>query len=202
VIDEIYAFPDTNILIHYKPLAQIDWCGVLEARSVVLVICMPVIDELDQKKSDPRLTDRAKRAIKDIAEYGTAAKPIGPRVRLEIYNEQLLRGEVPDSVSPDSHDDQIIQLVRKYAGTHSERQTCVVTEDLGMRIRCQATNVSVHEMAESERLENPGDEKDRKLKQLQAELATIKNRMPRLSITAAEPGQAPADQATYQWKMT
>ena len=33
-----------------------------------LVICLQVINELDDKKGDPRLSDRAKRAIKDIQE--------------------------------------------------------------------------------------------------------------------------------------
>src|SRR4051812_37565949 len=114
MIDEIHAFPDSNIFLHYKSLVQIDWCGLLKARSVKLVICLPVIQELDEKKSDTRLADRARRAIKEI-ELHEGSKPLRAGVVMEVSNEQLRTDEFPASLSPDSQDDRIVHLVMKYA---------------------------------------------------------------------------------------
>src|SRR5437867_2014425 len=52
-IDQVTAFPDSNILLHFKPLAQIDWLAICKARRVRLVVCLQVINELDDKKADP-----------------------------------------------------------------------------------------------------------------------------------------------------
>ena len=202
MIDEVFAFPDTNVFLHYKPLAQIDWCRLLSASSVTLVICLPVIQELDGKKSDARLADRARRAIKEIEEHYNGARPLRLGVSLDIFNEELRRDEFPASLSPDSQDDRIVHLVRKYAETHPGRATRVLTEDLGMALRCRVGGVTCHRMEESDRLENPGDEKDRKLKQVQAELASLKSRLPKLSINIIPPGPPPEGHEPFHCTLT
>ena len=138
MINEIFAFVDTNILLHFKPLVEIDWCTLLSAKSVTLVLCLPVIQELDHKKYDSRLGDRASRALKEIDEYDTAVKPLKPGVHLEIYNEELRHDEFRGSLSPDSPDDRIVHLVKKYKEAHVGRAVCVVAADFGIKKRCQA----------------------------------------------------------------
>jgi hypothetical protein len=200
--DVIHAFPDTNVFLHYKPLAEIDWCGLLKARSVTLVICLPVIQELDNKKSDPRLADRARRAIKEIEEHESAARPLRPGVTLEISNEEIRRDEFPSSLSPDSQDDRIVHLARKYMIAHTEPKVCVLTEDYGMGLRCRVGGVAVERMQASDRLENPGEERDKKLKQVQGELAALKSRLPKLTVCAVTPDQPPTDEAPFRCVLT
>jgi hypothetical protein len=196
------AFIDTNILLHYKPLSQIDWCGIFNAQTVTLMICMPVIDELDGKKSDQRLAERAKRAIKEIKEYSVASTPLRPGVTLEIYKEELRRDEIPEGVNPDGQDGQIVGLVRKYQDAHPDSGVCLVSEDFGMNVRCAAGGVSTQELDEVYRLENPGDENAKKLKQTQSELAALKNRLPRLSIQVATIGQSHVGDAQFACVLT
>jgi hypothetical protein len=199
---EIHAFTDSNVFLHYKPLAQIDWCRVLKARSVVLVICLPVIQELDNKKSDPRLADRARRAIKEIEEHEAAAKPLRSGVTLEVYNEELRRDEFPSSLSPDSQDDRIVHLARKYMLAHVDRKVCIVTEDYGMSLRCRAGDVLVERIDGADRLENPGEEKDRKLKQALNELAVLKNRLPKLIVSVHRLATDYGEDGPYTCKLT
>ena len=197
VDDEVYAFLDTNILLHYKPLEQIDWCATLHARSVKLVLCLPVINELDEKKNDPRLGDRARRSTKDIEEHSADSAPIRTGVSVEIYNEDLRSGDFPASLNPNSQDDRIVHLARTYSDSDATRTVCVVTEDFGMKLRCKAGGIAVRGMDASDRLDNPGDEKDRKLREAQSELLRLKNRAPRFELTILRPGESRRENGNY-----
>ena len=200
--DEIHAFTDTNVFLHFKPLPEIDWCKLLDAKSIKLVVCLPVIDELDKQKSDSRLSDRAKRALRQIEEHENAGRPLRPGVNLEIYNEPLRSDEFPAGVIPESQDDRIVHMARKYAESHPDLKVCIITDDTGMRLRCRAGGVEAQRMEESDRLENPGDERDKKLKQALNELATYKNRLPKLSITLYPLGQDPREEKPFSCTLT
>ena len=76
---------------HQYPLAlsalsQIDWRTLCDSTSVQLVICLQVIHELDAKKSDSRLADRAVRAIKEIRGASDTGQPLRDGVTLSIFN--------------------------------------------------------------------------------------------------------------------
>ena len=64
--EQLTVFPDTNALLHYPPFKEIDWLKLCNANYVKIVICLQVIHELDEKKSDSFLSNRAKIVIKDI----------------------------------------------------------------------------------------------------------------------------------------
>ena len=46
----VYAFVDTNVLLHYKFFRHTDWPTSLGASEVVLVFTLVVLHELDNKK--------------------------------------------------------------------------------------------------------------------------------------------------------
>ncbi len=108
-IDACAVFPDSNIFLHFKPLAQIDWLTVCGAKQVKLVVCLQVINELDDKKGDPRLGERAKRAVKDIREMRD--KEIRPGVTLTVFNHAPRPEDFPVGMSPDRNDDRIVRSV-------------------------------------------------------------------------------------------
>jgi rRNA-processing protein FCF1 len=186
----LHVVPDTNIFLHYPPLSDIDWRGVCDASRVHLVICLQVIHELDEKKSDSRLAGRAERALKEIREANRSGKPIRESVRLSIFNRELRNGEFPPSLSPDSGDDKIVHLARKYREENPGLEVAVATEDLGMELRCEAGGVAVVRMDSVVRLENPQDELLKKYRQAVTELNSLKNRLPDLCLQISASGKA------------
>lgn len=89
-----HAFPDTNIFLHYPPLDHIDWCAELGAKEVVLVVCLQVIDELDEKKDHSQFGERAARSLKQIRDYHRTGKEVRNGVTLTIYSKDLQAGGV------------------------------------------------------------------------------------------------------------
>ena len=166
------------------------------------MVCLPVIDELDEKKSDSRLADRANRSIRDIDRHGGQPGEIRENVSLTIYDESLGSEDLASNTLPDSKDDQIVRVAKKYKRTHPDQEVCIVSEDFGMKVRCRASSIPVHGLDPSERLQNPGEEKDKKVKELQSELVQYKNRLPKLNLALLPLGQSVDDRKPYSVKLT
>lgn len=177
-------FPDTNVLLHFPPLADIDWCGLANASAVHLVLCMQVIQELDRHKYDARLHRRAERAIKEIQQGCTAGVPIRPGVTIAVFNQVGASG-FPDA---DEDDGKIVHQVQLYSTQHPKAEAAIATNDYGMKLRCEACSLKVISLDASLQLPPPEDELRRKLKQVTEERDQLKLRLPRLSIGLSHAG--------------
>lgn len=170
----LHIFPDTNILLHYRPLAEIDWSAICCTTDLQIVICMQVIDELDDKKCDVRLADRARRAIKDIERF-LQARTVGKGIAFDCCRVDL--GGTGNA------DNLIVRAVQQYLDDHPGVAVAIATEDLGMKLRCMGEGLRVVQVPQSFRLENPADENAKKLTEAQREIQKLRNRIPRLRLS-------------------
>lgn len=196
-VSSMHVFPDTNILLHYRPLAEIDWKHLCGANEITLVFCLKVIHELDEKKSDVRLSSRATRAIKDIREAKQSGR-IKSGISLKIFNYEPRQADFEVTLSPDSADDHIVHSALHYAKVNHIDNLCIATGDLGMEIRCDAHGIRTITPSDEDKLENPIDETQKKLRALQQDNEALKNRSPRLSLSIRAEGQEIAkENATF-----
>jgi len=188
VTDSISVFADTNIFLHYPPLAQIDWASICNAMSVELVVCLTVIHELDEKKSDARLSSRAERAIKEIREASKDHSEIRPGVTVSVFNQEIKSADFPDTLSPEIADDRIVHLARLYKQQNPNAEVAIATADFGMELRAQAGGITAIGLESSLRLPHPQDELSKKYKRAITELNEIKARLPRVALRLSEVG--------------
>lgn len=172
--EDLSVFPDTNVFLHFPPIHEIDWCSVCDAKSVRLVVCLTVIHELDEKKSDHRLSSRAERAIKEIREAVKSGGGLRSGVTINIFNREIRASDFPDSLSPDSADDRIVHLAKLFREETPGSEVAIVTGDFGMELRAQAGGITAIELDSSLRLPNPQDELTKKYKQTFNELNALK----------------------------
>jgi hypothetical protein len=192
IADEKVLFPDTNTLLHYPPIKDVAWkdaCGVTVIR---LVLCMQVIHELDAKKDDPRLGDRARRAIKEVETILDAGGIVAEDVTLEVFNYEIRASDFPDTLSPDSADDRIVHSVKEYVRRHGSIAVCIYSEDIGMRLRCKAHAIETIKPDSSIRLPAPSSEQEKKYKAAIAELHEMKSRAPKLEVVITKVGLSDA----------
>ena len=186
----VTAFIDTNALLHYPPLKDLDWPKICNAEKVILMLCLPVLKELDKYKSDPRLGDRAKKRIREIETHTEAASEARPGVKVAVCNLPLRSSDFPNTLSFEIFDDQIVH----YALKHHEQtgdEVAIITEDLGMRVRCRAHAVRPITPPENQRLPNELSEEVRKLKEAERRLADLQNRLPKLVVTLSPSADEP-----------
>jgi hypothetical protein len=148
------AVLDTNVLLHCKPLTDIDWCGLLGAQNVRLVVPLRVIDELDAKKAarSTPLRTRAATRVRHLARLlvAEATNDVRPGVAIDAvglfeFDPALVR---QPSVPPDVEILDTCEALAAYAGANPVN---LATADLGMRLRAQARGVSYREIPDEYR---------------------------------------------------
>jgi hypothetical protein len=180
--DEVVLFLDTNILLHYPPLKDIDWHTVASAKRVRLVICRQVVDELDAKKDHPLLSRRAQRAISEIDEWSGTEKEIRPGVTVEDFGCEVSTSELVAALGSDAPDLRIVYLFKEFEEQNPGIVGGVVTEDRGMRLRCSTHGVSSYEADQSWRLETPRSELEKKVFRLRKQVAQMDARSPNICL--------------------
>jgi hypothetical protein len=168
----LFAFIDTNVILHYRPIAEIDWCKVCGEKDITIMMCMPVIDELDRKKFDARLGQRAKERIQELQQQ--TAIPVRPNVGFKIYHDPS-----EDAVADDA---SIAKLVAAYRD-REHADVVVITEDWGMKTRCSALGVRTVTPPKEQRLADDETDDKKQIKKLQRELLEIKNKQPKVDLS-------------------
>jgi PIN domain len=186
-------FLDTNSLLHYPPITQVDWPAVRQSRFVRLVLCMQVVHELDSKKDDPRLGERAGRVIKEIDTILEQDGVVAEGVSLKVFSYEIRTADFADTLSPDSMDDRIVHSVKKYLECHPGSLVAVYSEDMGMRLRCKANGLAVLKPDPATRLPSPASEQDKKHKLVLAELHELKNQLPSVELVISKIGVSKPD---------
>lgn len=166
-------FPDTNILLHFRSLREIDWLTVAEAKAVRLVLCSPVLDELDKHKYDPRRKDRAETADGEIQRI----EDTGYEVRKGVTLDVLVEAPETDG----NQDGGIIRRVLRYRDENPTANVAVVTADTNMSRRCRVQGIKVIRLGK-EWMRPVEDEQDRRLRQCQQRLQQLESRLPDVQL--------------------
>lgn len=139
----VIAVLDTHIVLHAKPLEEIDWCAMLATDSVRLVVPLRVVDEMDQKKYGRRadLRTRARNRLRLLARYLDEGD-VRPHVRVEVVSwRDLDPGGVPrPPIPPDTDILDTCEALRFYAAGNA---VSVVTHDVTMQLLARERDVPV-----------------------------------------------------------
>lgn len=138
---------DTNVLLHYEPPWQVDWCAVVSEKEIRLVVPLRVIEELDEKKytsRDPKLRQRARDLLSQLwhrlADLAGAPVPLGDKVTIEVLVEEGRRVRSLDA------DEEILDECEQLRNL--SQLPILLTGDTAMSLRAQARQLDVRPMPE------------------------------------------------------
>jgi len=141
----VAVVPDTNILLHYKPLNELPWRQLVGAERVRVVLPLRVVEEIDQKKYAVRgsLARKARRLLPQLKSWlGPAGKPaaIAAGVSLEVMVDPGPRQRPIDA------DEEILASCRELSqfGVADLR---LLTADIAMSIRAEAEGIAAIELS-------------------------------------------------------
>jgi hypothetical protein len=141
------AVLDTNILLHHRPLEDVEWDKVVGAKQVLLVVPRRVVQELDARKYvGTKLGDRARTRIAQLERDATAGE-VRPGVRVEVVGPVDLD---PDAarrppIPADEEITETCEALTSYAGTNP---VSLVTGDLAMQLLAENREMTVRRMPE------------------------------------------------------
>src|SRR5438876_11862282 len=160
----IKAFPDTNILMEYRPLHEIPWRTILGTEeAIVLLIAPQVTQELNQHKGgkDRRKQDKAKRATKDIDTYDTNNGVVREGVTLEIFARPVPKPFLNENgLDTEEGDDRIIGGMLLAKQVDSLQRYVLVSEDINHRHRAKGFGFETCAVPEEYRLPGEADPRD------------------------------------------
>ncbi len=184
-----YVFPDTNVFLHYTFFTELNWCNLVGQRDVTLVVCEPVIAELDQQKNEgrsPRRRERARRVIVALEKIasGDASAP-QPRDGVSVLLTAEPPPPAPTAGGYVDNDARMLAAVTVFRSAPGRNEVAVVTGDLRMKLSARAAGLPVFqpsdEMRNPDELE-PLEVENRKLRE---QVQRLKNRLPRLAVVFA-----------------
>lgn len=166
----VYAFLDTNILLHYKVFEGMPWNTILGDEEFTFVICQKVFDEIDKYKDGDKakLRNRAKAINKYLISY----LDNNPKSKLNITfcpNPSKISTERND-FDVSSSDEYIV-----FSAYEFDTKNCrkvIITGDGGMKLRAMKLGIETILLTSSDYLlpQEPTIE-EKKIKLLEKELA-------------------------------
>lgn len=177
-MSHVTAFLDTNTLLHYERLDQVNWLEVLGATSVELVIAGSVVDELDCLKENHKLAhvrDRARALVKFLlrATSTESVAAISAAITLVIGADPVIE----DKQYSDA-DDQMLTRIALHRNATPGGAVLLVTADLGLTLRARQRRVRVVALPEKLRLPDERDPLTREVERLKRENAELSLRLP------------------------
>ena len=180
---------DTNIVLHYKRLDQIDWLKEFDAGKVELLITPVVIEELEEHKvfnDKKKFRKRAEEFIKwfnsKITDSSLQAE-IRSNVYLVVLNAEPSVDFAVNHLSKDMKDDRLIAHLIEQQNSSPNINTIILTADTGIRMKAIGRKLPlIFWDGDKYRRTDEQDPVEKKYEELQRENLQLKNRIPDLSI--------------------
>ena len=175
---------DTNILIEFEPIAQIEWRLLCpSAKSISVVVPSTVVREMDgHKKSKNRIRSRALDFNKLLIEIedgngqDTTLQNNLVDLRLILMTRYAQNNLPQEKLSFAVADDLIVAEAVKFAQNHPD--AIFLADDNNARRTAREMGIKVARPAEKWRRKEPRDSRDARIEELERQLGA----MPRLSL--------------------
>lgn len=171
-MDQVTAFLDTNIFLHYQPVTQIPWLDLLDCDTAELAIAQLVLEELDEHKNQgrtPRIQDRAREATKLVLQAVRGQRPESfPEEITPIFVEEP-SGFNYEAAHLSQHigDDRLVATILAYRDEFSDSDVRLISGDATPRAKVISHGLDAYDLPGNYRAESltPTEKKLRKLQE-------------------------------------
>lgn len=179
----LYIFPDTNLLMHFQRIDELDWKALTGASDIVVVLAPAVVKELGKHKDQHpirKLRQRARNLNSWLRQLrSNEDKRLKNGVILEVATAEPLEFLTGD-LDPGVNDDRIIASALAYASR--KRSVAVATDDTILLHKLDACGLRAIEIPETMRLPDEPDDLEVEAKTLRRQLADVRARQPVLDL--------------------
>lgn len=182
-------FLDTMLYLHFVPLEQIDFCGILGLDLVKIMVPRVTLRELEKHKTShgsARTRDRARQALAFIEKHIESGLAVRDGVFLEFIPHAPRLDMERHGLNPLWNDDVLIASVLEYKARNESGETLLVTHDTGARLTCRHLGVRTFQLPDKYSLPAEPDENEKETQRVRRDLQKLQNALPRLVIGFAD----------------
>jgi len=186
--EEVAVFPDTNVFLHYRPVAELDWQLMAQGHPVRIQIAPVVTRELEERKtlhSIKRIRERAAVALRMLHKFLEEGLPC--KIRDDVLLDLLVH-EPSQEFAISKHlnfqlaDDWLIATVLAFREAHPATKILLVTSDLSLIVKARHYQIDTTQPPADQRLPDETDPTEQKIKALETELQQYRSRVPDLAV--------------------
>lgn len=187
---KLYLFPDTNIFLQCKPLADVNFSEITHCDEVCIIITRPIQQEIDRQKGqgNSRLSKKARTAaslfskILDSVDMTLVIQEHSPRVFITIDLGLKPSSELSQQLDYQEADDRFVGIAAGYYATDKDSEVAIITNDSGPRFSAIKHDITCYKVPSSWMLAPEADKKDKQIKLLEAQVKQLTQSMPELNI--------------------
>lgn len=176
-------FIDTNIILHFTPLDQIDWAEICGQQKVNVYFAPIIIEELDKQKrnSNQKISKRAKNAIKKIGEVGLQGSWTN-NVVINVLTQRPTNNTYHDNgLNKDENDDRLLATIIEFKKL-IDRDVKLITNDLGPKLKCLSLGIETISLLDKYELKDDDDDLVKENNRLKDEIRRYKSSIPKLKL--------------------
>jgi len=189
VTNEITYFADSNLFLQCKPIAQLSWRDVTQADIVYIVVAAAVQREIDRLKGDQgrRRAKRARNAAAMLRSVVTSQElqielcPHDPKIVVTLADPAFANSST--GVSPD---EQLVHEAIAYSRSNPGKDVRLLSHDTGPMLSARLHNLKFDEIPDTWLLEPEGDDRDRRITQLEADVRRLTGHRPEIAISVLD----------------
>ena len=191
----LYLFPDTNLFIQCRPLADLDWSEWDEFEEVHLIACRPVQREIDSQKNreNDRVARRARTTygvfmrIIDSESGFELVRPVGPQVKLYLQGPSLPSEELKGTLDYGKADDEIVGYLYKYKQENPNEDARLLTHDGGPMMTAKSLGIPFIPIKDEWLLTPEHNESEKEVARLKERIRQLEKAEPRFKIDLVDP---------------
>jgi hypothetical protein len=186
MIGNIVAYLDTMVFLHYPDFTGLDWCKILDAEDVELIIPSVILYELDEHKDkhpNGNIRKRVRKLLSKIEELvgdDTTAR-VTDHIKLTVILEEPPAEFENEGLSKDVKDDQLIMSMIGYRRQYPDERIVVVSGDSPVRLKSKKRGFICVKPPEDLRTD-PVSEHELQIENLQKELQRLQSSKPNVTI--------------------
>ena len=178
-----FLFVDSNLFLQCRPLQDLDWDCLVGREEVTILVPSAVLAELDKHKSDgnSRRAQRARRALQFLESILEAPDDT---VIVRMTPTKVLAQFAPEVYgdASTSNDDSILFEVAEMTRTHGNQAVGLVTHDTNLKVKAKRKGLRFFPVPDKWLLAPEPDERDKRVRQLEEEVALLKRQTPIIEI--------------------
>ncbi|MEX2223286.1 MAG: PIN domain-containing protein [Candidatus Rokuibacteriota bacterium] len=182
---------DTQTLLHYQWLDQIDWLSLLGTDRVEIILAPVVINEMDKHKRDPqkRRRDRARDRISQISDVLERGGALREGATLRAEHRESPGDLLALGLDREINDDRLIGSVVAFISKNPHMRVALTADDLGLKLKARHHNIEILSLPTEYSLVDEPDPLQIKAQKLEQELRSYKSRLPELRVAFQDWGQ-------------
>ena len=185
---QLHIFLDTMIFLHYRSIEEIDFCSLLGADNIIIVMPRITIRELDKQKNihkQSRIRERAKKVLQKIEKWLQADELVRTGVGMIYYDSTPTIPFENVGLNQSWNDDFLLATILQFKQENLGVELYLISQDSGPRLTAQHLGIPALELPSEFMLPIPSDPLELENSELKKTVAKLQSARPQLIVCFA-----------------